>query len=204
MTNELNKQIKTNQIDLGEGITATEMRQGTNPLLVLTTFTHATWPVPITLERKQSGNTVYQFHSSHELPKTIDGSFSDIEMAYDLLVSSTKGFTFVPKQVDKKTLLQKIDEEEAEKHANVATWEEKYRVDHVQVHESRLADGSTMIILEATEPLALSLKSIKPRSQSHYTLQGDEVPFRLKGSSWSTVRKMAKEVSDHVAIEALV
>lgn len=197
-------QIKTNQIDLGEGVTATEMRQGSNPLLVKATFTHNKWPVPITLERKQSGNTVYQFHSSHELPKAIDGSFSDIDMAYELLVSSTKGFKFVPKPVDQKTLLQKIEEEEAEAQANVATWEEKYRVDLVEVHESRLADGSAMVILEAREPIALSLKSIKKRRESHYTLQGDEVPFHLKGNSWSTVRGMAKAVSDYVAIEALV
>lgn len=198
----MDEQMNTTVIELEEGVTATEYREGCNPLLHRTVFTHSKWPSPIVFDRSErSANTVYKFTSEQELPKAIQGTFSDLTLAYDTLVEATKGHKWKPKSQPIKTILDKLDEEEKEQ-ASVATWEEKYREGLVYVHESRLVDGSTMVVLEVHEPIALSLKSVKKRTDQFYTLQG-EVPFDLQGQNFSTVRNMAKAVSSHATIESM-
>lgn len=205
----MNNKPITDHIDLGRGIEGTEYRKGTCPLLLYTVLKHASWPTDIILQRDRTvGIEMYLITSEYQLPKGVEGRYQYPAMAYEAILEhmneeALKGFKWVKKEEPQPTLLEKLEIEEQEQEP-IATWEESYRVGLCYVHESRLRDGSNMAIFEVKEPSTLRLRSIKPRTESHYMLNGEEVPYLLKGQKFTTVRAMAQAVSDHVAIEAMV
>ncbi len=201
------KKIVTKKIELNNGITGTEYRKGTNPILVKATLTCKAWPSEIVLSRIEMGSVLYRYSSNFALPKDISGYFQNVTIAYEALadrlgLDACKSMKFETVPEVQKTLLDEIEEREKAQ-APVATWSESYRVGYVHVHESRLKDGSTMAIFEVHEPVSLSLKSIKPRTTQHYIFQSEDIPFNLRGQQFTTVRNMAQAIHAHVSIEAM-
>lgn len=206
MFENLTKQVKTKEVNIGDGVTATEYQQGENPLLHKTVFTAEHWPSDISFVRVESGSVSYRFKSSFILPRELRGTFSKKDMAYQL-VSSTLGkeaikkskFKFQEVVKPKESLVERLDRLEREQ-ASDTTWEEQYREGVVYVHESRLKDGSNMATFTVHEPIALTLTTIKPKTEQWYYLEGEDLPFDLKDSAYSSVKEAAKGINKYIRI----